>query len=126
MVLPIAEIERRLQIWVRSRSEGAGKATRPNARGLTRSVIARIIPPLPAASRPSKSMTTRTPVRAKSYMLSFSLMIIFASGSSRNGCCCLPLGDDDARRLSRARPNDDPVSPENVDELARGFVARCR
>jgi hypothetical protein len=47
MMLPIAEIERRLQIWVRSRSEGVGKATRPNARGLTRSVIARIIPPLP-------------------------------------------------------------------------------
>jgi hypothetical protein len=53
-------------------------------------------------------------------------MIMTASGSSQNGYCCLPLGDDDVRRLGRARPDDDPVSPKNVDELARGFVARCR
>jgi hypothetical protein len=35
---------------------GQGGTTR-NTRGLTRSVIALIVPPLPAASRPSKTMT---------------------------------------------------------------------
>ena len=44
-----------------SRSEGAGSATTRNTRGLTRSVRARIVPPFPAVSRPSNTMTTRWP-----------------------------------------------------------------
>ena len=38
-----------------SRSVGAGSATTRNTRGLTRSVIALIVPPLPAVSRPSNT-----------------------------------------------------------------------
>ncbi len=49
-------------IWVFSRSDGAGKATRRKIRGLTRSVIALIVPPFPAASRPSKTMMTFIPL----------------------------------------------------------------
>src|ERR1043166_10225321 len=45
-----------------SRSEGAGSATSRKTRGLTRSVIALIVPPLPAASRPSKTMIARSPL----------------------------------------------------------------
>src|SRR6516225_2869488 len=45
-----------------SRSDGAGSATVRNTRGLTRSVSARMVPPLPAASRPSKIMITRRPL----------------------------------------------------------------
>src|SRR5215472_13310779 len=45
-----------------SRSDGAGSATTRNTRGLTRSVMALIVPPLPAASRPSKTTTTRSPL----------------------------------------------------------------
>src|SRR5262249_8205290 len=43
------------------RSDGAGNATTRNTRGLTRSVSALITPPLPAASRPSKTTTIRAP-----------------------------------------------------------------
>src|SRR4051794_24241825 len=50
-----------MYIWLFSRSDGAGSATTRKTRGLTRSVIALIVPPLPAASRPSKTMTTRRP-----------------------------------------------------------------
>ena len=45
-----------------SRSVGAGSATTRKTRGLTRSVIALIVPPLPAPSRPSKRMQTLAPV----------------------------------------------------------------
>src|SRR5215472_3730864 len=48
--------------WPFSRVDGAGSATRRNTRGLTRSVIARIVPPFPAASRPSKTTITRRPL----------------------------------------------------------------
>src|SRR5262249_30911601 len=51
-----------MYICVFSRSVGAGKATTRKTRGLTRSVIARIVPPLPAPSRPSKTMITRRPL----------------------------------------------------------------
>ena len=44
-----------------SRSVGAGSATTRKTRGLTRSVIALIVPPLPAVSRPSKTMQTFAP-----------------------------------------------------------------
>src|SRR5215467_10608264 len=45
-----------------SRSVGAGSATTRNTRGLTRSVIARIVPPFPAPSRPSNMTITRRPL----------------------------------------------------------------
>jgi len=45
-----------------SRSVGAGRATTRKTRGLTRSVIRLIVPPLPAVSRPSKTTKTLAPV----------------------------------------------------------------
>src|ERR1043165_2256485 len=51
-----------MYIWLFSRSVGAGNATTRNTRGLTRSVIALIVPPLPAPSRPSKIRMTRRPL----------------------------------------------------------------
>src|SRR4029450_7354494 len=72
-----------------SRSLGAGRATTRNTRGLTRSVIRLIVPPLPAVSRPSNTMqslapdalthscmATSSPCRrrsSRSYSLRFSL-----------------------------------------------------
>src|SRR5262245_8764669 len=50
-----------MYIWLFSRSDGAGSATRRNTRGLTRSVMALMVPPFPAASRPSKTMMTFAP-----------------------------------------------------------------
>src|SRR5690349_4474281 len=44
-----------------SRSVGVGKATTRKTRGLTRSTMRLMVPPLPAASRPSKTMITRNP-----------------------------------------------------------------
>src|SRR5918994_2375350 len=44
-----------------SRSVGEGSATTRNTRGLTRSVIALIVPPLPALSRPSNTTQTFAP-----------------------------------------------------------------
>lgn len=41
---------------------GAGRATTRKTLGLTRSVIAFMVPPLPAASRPPKTTTTRSPL----------------------------------------------------------------
>src|SRR5262245_27504890 len=51
-----------MYIWLFSRSVGAGNATTRNTRGLTRSVIALIVPPLPAPSRPSKTTQTLSPL----------------------------------------------------------------
>src|SRR5215475_12066372 len=45
-----------------SRYEGADKATTRNTRGLTRSVIALMVPPLPAPSRPSNTIMIRKPL----------------------------------------------------------------
>ena len=50
-----------MYIWLFSRSVGAGSATTRNTRGLTRSVIALMVPPLPAPSRPSNTMQTFKP-----------------------------------------------------------------
>ena len=46
-----------------SRSVGAGSATTRKTRGLTRSTMRLIVPPLPAVSRPSNTMQTLAPVR---------------------------------------------------------------
>ena len=51
-----------MYIWDFSRSVGAGSATIRNTRGLTRSVMRLMVPPLPAVSRPSKTMQTLAPV----------------------------------------------------------------
>ena len=56
------EMYRWMYIWDFSRSVGAGSATTRNTRGLTRSVIALMVPPLPAVSRPSNTMQTLAPV----------------------------------------------------------------
>ena len=49
-------------IWLFSRSVGAASATTWKTRGLTRSVRRLMTPPLPAVSRPSKTMHTLAPV----------------------------------------------------------------
>ena len=49
------------EVW---RSVGFGSATCLVIRGFVCSVIRLIVPPLPAASRPSKITTTRAPVSA--------------------------------------------------------------
>ena len=49
-----------------SRSDGAGRATTRKTRGLTRSVIALMVPPFPAASRPSRTMMMRSPFSSPS------------------------------------------------------------
>src|SRR6187402_109584 len=51
-----------MYICVFSRSVGAGSATTRNTRGLTRSVMALMVPPLPAPSRPSNTMHTLRPL----------------------------------------------------------------
>lgn len=71
-----------MYIWVFSRSDGAGSATTRKTRGLTRSVMALMVPPLPAASRPSKTTTTRSP-------------LAFTHSCSTHSCAC--------RRSSSAR-----------------------
>src|SRR6516165_9861329 len=53
-----------MNIWVFSRSDGAGRATTRKTRGLTLSVIALMVPPLPAASRPSNRTMIRAPLLA--------------------------------------------------------------
>ena len=47
--------------WVRSRSVGLGRAAIRATRGLRCSVTRLMVPPLPAASRPSKITTSRAP-----------------------------------------------------------------
>src|SRR5262249_31462197 len=51
-----------MYIWLFSRSVGEGSAMTRNTRGLTRSVIALIVPPFPAPSRPSNTMQTLSPL----------------------------------------------------------------
>src|SRR6187401_2704195 len=71
-----------MYIWLFSRSVGAGSATTRNTRGLTRSVIALIVPPLPAPSRPSKTMQTLSPLcLTHSWTLTSSTCSFFNSRS---------------------------------------------
>src|SRR5215469_7472211 len=88
-----------MYIWVFSRSEGAGRATTRNTRGLTRSVIALIVPPFPAPSRPSNTTMTRSPfcfthswssqspTWSLSSSLSYSLRPIFVSAGTMEFFC---------------------------------------
>src|SRR5215469_12980460 len=73
-----------------SRSEGAGRATTRKTRGLTRSVIALMVPPFPAPSRPSKRRTTFSPLylthswslHSSAWSLSNSFRYLFPLSSS--------------------------------------------
>src|SRR5262245_43247959 len=89
-----------------SRSVGAGRATTRNTRGLTRSVIRLIVPPLPAVSRPSNTMqilapesfthscmATSSPCRILIWR-SYSLRFIFGRGPLSASS---PAADDDVR-----------------------------
>ena len=58
--------------WVRSRSLGFGSATIRTVRGLVRSVIRLITPPLPADPRPSNTTATLSPWEAIQYCRSTS------------------------------------------------------
>jgi hypothetical protein len=65
-----------------SRSVGAGSATTRKTRGLTRSVSALIVPPLPAPSRPSKTMQTLSPLwTTHSWSLTSSTCSFFSAFS---------------------------------------------
>src|SRR3954471_23902283 len=86
-----------MYIWDFSRSVGDGSATTRNTRGLTRPVIALIVPPLPALSRPSNKMHTLLPDafthswRATSSAcsrlssVSYSLRFIFVTSATPRG-----------------------------------------
>src|SRR5215510_8716124 len=116
-----------------SRSDGAGSATTRNTRGLTRSVIALIAPPLPAASRPSKTTITRRPfsfthscsVHSSTCSLrssvSYSLRFIGSSavrighlhvsvGCCMHGIAAVNREGAEWRRASRPRARSAPIS----------------
>jgi len=92
-----------MYIWDFSRSVGALRATTRNTRGLTRSVMRLITPPLPAVSRPSNTTTILAPVafthscRETSSTCSwricssYSLVLIFAPGGDTRGACSSPV-----------------------------------
>src|SRR5688572_28952640 len=79
-----------MYIWLFSRSVGAGRAITRKTRGLTRSVMALIVPPLPAPSRPSKMTQTLRPLclthscsltsSTCSFFSSFSYSLSLSSG----------------------------------------------
>src|SRR6478735_4008368 len=86
-----------------SRSVGEGNATIRNTRGLTRSVIALIEPPLPALSRPSNTtqifvpdalthscMATSSPCRRRN-SASYSLRFIRGEDPLSVGLCFLAI-----------------------------------
>ncbi len=89
-----------MYIWLFSRSEGAGSATTRNTRGLTRAMIALMVPPLPAASRPSKITMARRPLcfthscssqsSAWSFRRCFSYSLRFIAGVPFDSSC-LPM-----------------------------------
>src|SRR5215467_5066444 len=89
-----------MYIWLFSRSDGAGSATTRNTRGLTRSVMALIVPPFPAPSRPSITTMMRSPVdftqswswQSRTCSLrnsfSYSLRFIFGLAALLDFCEC--------------------------------------
>src|SRR5262249_13383285 len=90
-----------------SRSVGAGSATTCATRGLRYSATRLITPPLPAASRPSKTTTSRSPLTRTHSFIFTSSAWSFSSSSSygRWGTCvarsCFTLGS--LRRRNRLR-----------------------
>src|SRR3954452_10305655 len=66
--------------WVRSRSVGLGSAAMRATRGLRCSATRLMVPPLPAASRPSKTTTSRTP-SARTHSCSFTNSVCRHSSS---------------------------------------------
>src|SRR6516162_7634883 len=92
-------------------SDGVGSATSRKTRGLTRSVIALMVPPLPAASRPSNTTITRRPVRTThcwslhnsiwSFCNSFSYFLRFILDSLATGRC-LDMGHSQQYLVSQA------------------------
>ena len=81
--------------WVRSRSVGLGSATVRATRGLRCSETRLIVPPLPAASRPSKTTTSRVPsVRTHSWSFTSSVCRRSSSRSyaARGTCRRLLVG----------------------------------
>src|SRR4249920_1894648 len=91
-----------MYIWLFSRSEGAGSATRRNTRGLTRSVIALIVPPLPAASRPSKITMTRSPFSLTHSWSTHSFACSRSSSFSNFFCFIFAIGCVLSSRLPSA------------------------
>src|SRR6266850_1283360 len=96
-----------MYIWDFSRSLGAGSATTRKTRGLTRSVIALMVPPLPAPSRPSKTMQIFAPVcfthswsftsSTCSLASSFSYSFLFSRPSCSSICSSDPAAALDAQ-----------------------------
>src|SRR6266516_336220 len=93
--------------WVFSRSVGAVRATTRQTRGLRLWVMVLMTPPLPAASRPSKTTTTRKPCwRIHSWSLT--------SSTWRRASSCRYL-------LLRRRPSLEAPSPSEAS-VAGGFI----
>src|SRR5262249_20517340 len=83
-----------MYIWDCSRSVGAGRAITRKTRGLTRSVMALIVPPLPAPSRPSNTMQTFSPsCRTHSCSFTSSTWSFLSSGSYSLPFSPVPPGD---------------------------------
>src|SRR5215204_929068 len=87
--------------WVRSRSVGAARATTRQIRGLRLSVILLIVPPLPAASRPSKITTTLSPACLIHSWSLISSSWSRASSSSYGFLFILVVADSSAAKASR-------------------------
>src|SRR4029450_13582706 len=87
--------------WVRSRSVGAARATTRQIRGFRLSVIRLIVPPLPAASRPSKITTTRSPACLIHSWSLISSSWSRASSSSYGFFFILEVSDSSAATASR-------------------------
>src|SRR6478672_4884049 len=105
-----------------SRSVGVGRAMCLNTRGLVRSVILRIVPPLPAESIPSKTrqslapedlthscIATSSPCRRR---ISFSYCFLFSFGREASPAAA---GDEESDRVD---PRDFPDFPDFLAFLA--------
>src|SRR4051812_23720969 len=122
-----------MNIWLFSRSVGAGSATTRNTRGLTRSVSALIVPPLPALSRPSNTTQTLAPddfthsciatssacsVRSSA---SYSLRFIFGRASSPSGFRVRVT----AVNLLRRRPDATCAPAADLARPVTALLVRC-
>src|SRR5271156_4032408 len=98
-----------------SRSVGAGSATTRKMRGLTRSVMALIVPPLPAPSRPSKTMQTFRPLCTTHCWSLTNSMCRRASSCSYSFRFSLPLGSPPQSRYWTLGHSSRPSS--GIDRL---------